>query len=369
MNECLKHISALPQSGKVYSLLIPLIFCFWATSYSQYIIRSTQRTSPVITFEAGARFTYDDNIFLYSRKDLNDFRKSINSYRFPFETSDDFITSITGVLGIRPKLFAQKMTMLTVRYRQYIYAVNHIKSYQIFSLSLGQNLSKSFGFEIGYLYLPKYLIRFYKDPTIQTSPPTYIGCDFAEQLVSFETNYKLKKLLSLTPFYKYEIDNYAAKFNYYDTKAHRLGLNGSYRLRGVFELKGGFEYKIAKAKGPVPDISYNQLGWEVGAGLGRRKVTEGFNLRSLKIEIDYSQVRREFVTNNPPAVDPFHTGRVDKIQNFKVGIELLFSRIASISVGYELENRNVSSPYKEQIDEVKDYNNNKIGLGLNLRRF
>ena len=127
-------------------------------------------------------------------------------------------------------------------------------------MRLGQNFSKPFRFEIGYLYLPNYLIRFYKDPTTHTSPPTYISCDFTEQLVSFEPNYRFKKIFSLTPFYKYEMDNYGAKFNYYDTKAHRLGLNGSYRFRTMLEIKGGVEYKVAKANGPVPDISYNQLG-------------------------------------------------------------------------------------------------------------
>lgn len=326
-------------------------------------------TLPVITFEANAQFTYDDNIFLYSQKDLNDFRKSIKAYWFPFETSDDFITTLTGSVKVRLNLFRQKPTIFSLLYRQHIYAVNQAKSYQLFSLSISQNLAKPLTIEIGYRFLPKYLIRYYKDPTSQVSPPAYIGCDFTEQLVSFEPNYRFKKIFSLTPFYKYEIDDYAAKFDFYDTKAHRLGLNASYRLRALFELSGGLEYKIAKAEGPVPDISYNQLSWEIGAGFGQQKLTEGFKLRNLKIEINYSQERREFVTDNSPTVDPFHSRRVDKIQNFKVGLELPFSQFVSMSVGYELEKRDVSSPYKEQIDDIKDYNNNKIGFGLNLRRF
>jgi hypothetical protein len=326
-------------------------------------------TVPVITFDVGARLTYDDNIFLYSQKDRNDFRKSIKAYRFPFETSDDFITTLTGSVKVRPDLFRQKTTIFSLLYRQHIYAVNRVKSYQLFSLSISQNVAKPLTIEIGYLLLLKYLIRYYKDPTSQVSLPAYIGCDFTQQLFSFGPNYRFKKLFSLTPFYKYEIDDYAAQFDFYDTKAHRLGLNASYRLRTLFELSGGLEYKIAKAEGPVPDISYNQLGWKIGAGFGQQKLTEGFKLRNLKIEINYSQDRREFVTDNSPTVDPFHSGRVDKIQNFKIGLELPFSQVVSMSVGYELEKRDVSSPYKEQIDDIKDYNNNKIGFGLNLRRF
>ena len=233
--------------------------CFWTTAFSQYIIRSTQKTSSIINFEAGIQFTYDDNIFLYSPKDLNDFRKSIRAYRFPFETSDDFITTLTGSVKVRPNLFRQKPTIFSLLYRQHVYAVNQVKSYQLFSLGISQNVAKPLTFEIGYLLLPKYLIRYYKDPTSQASPPTYIGCEFTEHLVSFEPNYRFKKQLSLIPFYKYEIDDYAAKFDFYDTKAHRLGLNASYRLRAMFELSSGLEYKIAQAKGPVPDISYNQL--------------------------------------------------------------------------------------------------------------
>lgn len=361
MNKCLKCLR--------YTAVLLQAVCFWTTAFSQYIIWNQQITVPVITFEAGARFTYDDNIFLYSHKDLSDFTKSIRAYRYPFETSDDFITTLTGSVKVRPNLFRQKPTIFSLLYRQHIYAVNRMKSYQLFSLSISQNVAKPLTIEIGYLLLPKYLIRYYKDPISQVSPPAYIGCDFTEHLISFEPNYRFKKLFSFTPFYKYEIDDYVAKFDFYDTKAHRLGVNAIYRLKAMFEINGGLEYKIAKAEGPAPDISYNQLGWEVRAVWGRQKATKSFNLRNLKIDISYSQDRREFVTDNSPTVDPFHSGRVDKIQNFKVGLELPFSQVVSMSIGYELEKRDVSSPYKEQIDDIKDYNNNKIGFGLNLRRF
>ncbi len=328
-------------------------------AFSQTIIRSTRTNRPVINFAADIQFTYDDNIFLYSENDLNDFQRSIRPYRFPFETSDDFITTLTGSIKLRQKLFNQKPTIFSLIYRQHVYAVNRMKSYQLFSLNISQNVIKPLTIEIGYLFLPKYLIRYYKDPTSQISPSDYIGCEFAEHLSSLELIYKFKRKLTLTPFYKFEIDDYINKFNYYDTKTHRLGLNGSYQLQPLILLRGKFEYKIAQAEGSVPDISYDQLAWSIGLQIGK----------NLKAGITYGQEQRDFVTDNLPDIDPFHFGRKDKIRNIKLALVIPLTRVIWIDTGYDFEKRDVSSPYKEKIDEIKDYQNNRFGLGINFRRF
>lgn len=337
---------------------------FWVMSlfllaFSQTIIRSTRTNRPIINFAADIQFTYDDNIFLYSENDLKDFQRSIRPYRFPFETSDDFITILTGSIKLRQRLFNQKPSIFSLLYRQHVYSVNRVKSYQFFSLKINQYVTKPLTIEIGYLFLPKYLIRYYKDPTGQTSPPDYIGCEFAEHLFSLELIYKFIKKVTFTPFYKFEIDNYISKFNYYDTKAHRLGLNGNFRLQPIISLRGKFEYKIAQAEGPVPDISYDQLAWSIGLQFGKK----------LKVIANYGQERRDFVTDNLPDIDPFHFGRVDKTRNLKFSLEIPLTRAIWVDANYEFEKRDVTSPYKETIDEVKDYQKNRFGLGINFRRF
>jgi hypothetical protein len=339
-----------------------LALCCWLSANGQQILRPGRKNLSPINFEADIQFTYDDNIFLYSVKDLKDFQRSIRPYRYPFETYDDFITTLTGILRIRQKLVGQMPTILSLRYRQHQYAVNRMKSYQLFSLNLEQNFAKPIAVEFGYLFLPKYLIRYYKDPRSQTSPPIYIGCEFEEHLLSLGLIYNTQNKLNFTPFYKFEIDDYNHSFDYYDTKAHRVGLDGSYRFGPKINLKGEFEYKVARAEGPIPDISYNQWAWQISVELKPR-------FHRLSLTADYGQEQRVFVTSNLSSVDPFHAGRLDKTQNFKFGLEIPFSRVISILFDYEFEKREVSSPYKEEIDDVKDYKNNKVGLGLNVRRF
>jgi len=345
------------QKSKFF--IVIWVMSLFLLAFSQTIIRSTRTNRPIINLAADIQFTYDDNIFLYSENDLKDFQRSIRPYRFPFETSDDFITTLTGSMKIRQKLFNQKPTIFSLLYRQHVYAVNRMKSYQLFSLNINQNVVKPLTFEIAYLFLPKYLIRYYKDPTSQTSPPDYIGCEFAEHLFSIELIYRFIKKVTLTPFYKFEIDDYISKFNYYDTKAHRLGLNGIFRLQPIISLRGKFEYKIAQAEGPEPDISYDQLAWLIGLQIGK----------NLKVGVTYGQEQRDFVTDNPPDIDPFHFGRKDKIRNLKLSLVIPLTRIIWIDAGYEFEKRDVSSQYKEKIDEIKDYQNNRFGLGINFRRF
>ncbi|MDH5185848.1 MAG: hypothetical protein OEW70_02150 [candidate division WOR-3 bacterium] len=359
---------AVAQAKRVrYLGIFALIVCAIA-AHGQPIIRSTKSTRLPITFEADIRFTYDDNIFLYSEKNLKEFQRSVRPYRFPFETYDDFITTLTGALKIRPRLIRRKTSIISLRYRLHHYAVNPVKSYQFFSINLAQNLIKTVGVEAGYLFLPKYLIRYYKDPLTQTSPPTYIGCEFAEHLLSTGINYRIKNKISLNPFYKFELDDYNRNFDHYDTKAHRFGLEASYSfIRQIIKLSGKFEYKIARAQGPVPDISYDQWAWFVGLKLNPWTFLRRF--RGLSFTVNYGQEQRDFVTSNPSSIDPFHTGREDKIQNFGFGVDIPLTRIISIDLSYGFEKRNVSSPYKEEIDDIKDYKNNKIKLEFSLRRF
>ncbi len=335
------------------------VMSLFLLAFGQTIIRSSKADRPVINLAADIQFTYDDNIFLYSENDLKDFQRSIRPYRFTFETSDDFITTLTGSIKLRQKLINQKPTLFSLLYRQHIYAINRVKSYQLFSLNISQNLIKPLTIEIGYLFLPKYLIRYYKDPTSQTSPSDYIGCEFAEHLFSIELIYRFKRKLSFTPFYKFEMDNYISKFDYYDTKANRFGLNGSYQLQPIISFRGKFEYKIANAEGPVPDISYDQFAWSIGLQIGK----------NLKVGVTYGQEQRDFVTDNLPDIDPFHFSRKDKTRNLKITLVIPLTRAIWIDAGYESEKRDVSSPYKETIDEVKDYQNNRFGLGINFRRF
>ncbi|MEO0115768.1 MAG: hypothetical protein ABIK93_09915 [candidate division WOR-3 bacterium] len=338
-------------------LLVVSSWLLGSKGIGQTIIRWPTR--PLMTLEGDIRFTYDDNIFLYSAQDLNDFRHSVRPYRFPFTTTDDFITTLTGILRFRTTPFPTRPLSISIRYRQHIYAVNRIKSYQLISLNLVQGLSKQFEFAIGYSFLPEYLIRYYKDPTVQTSPPTYIGCDFTQHLFNAELNYRIKRRLLFTPFYKYEIDDYTDKFDYYDTKANRFGFAGSYNLKSWLALNGEIEYKLAKAKGPVPDISYRQFDWLLGINLGTNP----------RVRISYNQEYRKFITTNLPSIDPFHSGRVDRVQNLKLDLEISLSKAIRLVPNYEFEIRKVTSPYKETIDEIKDYQNNRFGLRLNLRRF
>jgi len=252
-----------------------------------------------------------------------------------------------------------------------------MKSYQVFSLNLFMKKLPSLlsspvkgedvGLVVGYSLLPRYLIRFYRDPTSAVTPPSYITCDFTEHLFTAEvkTEIRLHPLyrMILTPFYKYEICDYTKKFDFYDSKAWRFGFVARQVIAKQIELNSELEYKILDAVGPAPDISYEQLYWSLGTCIGLLKADNP------RIGVSYGQERRKYVTDNPPTIDPFHRDRVDKISNLKLELKVRLSKDIIVRSIYELEMRKVTSPYKEDIDEIKDYNDNKFILGLNLRRF
>lgn len=301
---------------------------------------------------------YDDNIFLYSETYLTDFKNQIRSYRFPFNTYDDFIVLLNPFLYL-PMRFGNLKPNLYINYKQYIYSVNTEKSYQILSATINQSVFNPITLEINYLFLPRYLIRYYRNPL--GSSTQYIGCTFVEHLLTARLIYNLNNS-KIKPFIRYEIDNYKEIFVFYNSKALRLGINTNIPIHKFINVNLGIETKQNDAQGPVPDISYN----ENSAFIDIITKIPGFPKLSFNIGADYAQ--RIFTTSNSFNIDPYHKDRKDKKWTINTGLSYRFSRNLQLHTEYSREARRVSTPHQIDIEEIKDYNNNGFTLGIKFYR-
>lgn len=297
---------------------------------------------------------YNDNIFLYSDAYIADFVNQVRAYRFPFNTYDDFITNLNLQLQF-PLQKGMKKSYLNLFYKQYLFAVNGEKSYQIVSATFNQSLSKQLSFDVSYLFLPRYLIRYYQNP-LSTSTD-YIGCTFAEHLFTVRLNYKWWNI-NIKPFGRFEIDKYKENFSFYDGKAPRFGMDLIWVISSSINLAAGVERKQNQAEGPVPDISYNenQLNGQI--------VVKPPSVEKLSLNFGTNYMIRDYTTNNSASIDPFHKDRSDKTLNLNGGFEYRFSKNLRLNFIYEHEIKRTSSPYRSQIEDIKDYNNNIFVLGL-----
>ncbi|MEO0082780.1 MAG: hypothetical protein ABIK33_00120 [candidate division WOR-3 bacterium] len=326
------------------TLIISLLF---VTLLNAEVVKFTRK----ISFGVQINTIYDNNIYLYSPDYIADFREQIRAYRFPINTYDDFITNINLSLRIPHA----KSSNIYLYYKQYLYAMNAEKSYQIVSMTISQNIANNLKSKIGYLFLPQYLIRYYRDPL--GSATRYIACAFAEHLFTFGFEYNLSNI-KLNPFVRYEIDNYKKNFNFYDGEAFRFGLSLMVPIKFI-NLTAQAERKLNNAMGPVPDISYNQNAYQL-------TLTSPFYQKKLSFNISGSFQTRIYTTENAFEIDPYHKDRNDKIFSFGTGLNYRLSKKIQMSLEYEKEKRSVNTPYNINIEEIKDYQAERISLGIRL---
>jgi len=291
-----------------------------------------------------ADFVYDDNIFNYSQKYLDEFLKQIRPYRFPFDTYDDFVTNVGFNLLLRNRFIKNLTTTFNLKVSLYSYLINCEKDYQSFLTGLRQSLGK-FALRFEYLLMPRYLIRYYKAPEGED----YIGCKFSENLLSLKFSYLPNDRMNFSMAFKKEKDNYIESFDCYDSKASRVELIGELVLTKFYESSVEYEFKDSRANGPVPDISYQQHLFRLN-NLFRTKFP-----KFSKIEWEYELKYRIYTTEVPPELDSPHSGRLDTTNLIKLGLEAPLFTALIVTFSYSYEFRNSFSDVYKDIAEYKNY--------------
>jgi hypothetical protein len=308
---------------------------------------------PSIAWRMDFAPTYTDNVFDYSPSDIDSFVHRVNPARFPARSSDDLDANLGLSCALRYRLGGLPGS-LGLRTRLHAYVSNWEKSYALGSLALEQSVWQGGEVGLSYLYLPNYLVRYYR----LHGSSEYQPCRFAEHLATLRLGQRLGRF-EVAAVARWEKDDYSRLFDYYDTRAWRLGPELTWRLLENLKIDLAYEYKVASAEGPVPDISYRQHDARVGVETRPMK----FNRFSVAGWFDFA--RREFTTANPATLDPAHAGRTDDIE--QAGVELRFRQgPATVSVGYEAEWRSVIDASSFDIDDVKEYRKNSVTLGVSL---
>ena len=300
-------------------------------------------------------FTYDDNIFEYSPKYLEEFINKINPERFPFETYDDLYTNYDFRILIRNKFIGQHTTTFNLNVTGYNYLINQQKDYLIISTGIRQSFGK-LATKFEYLLIPDYLIRYYRDP----QGTEYIGCTFAEHLFTLKTNLRLNPL-EFSAVMGFEIDDYIKNFDIYDSKAIRIGPCIDLSLLRVIKVGINYELKSSRAKGPIPDISYLQHKIRISTNL--KTGVPRFSEMTLAYQLKY----RIFTTEVSPILDTPHSGREDITHKFTTTYKFPIFTNLFISFNYGYEFRISSSEVYPDIGDYKNYNKWMAGCGLEFK--
>ncbi|MGQ9678133.1 MAG: hypothetical protein ACUVUD_02490 [bacterium] len=297
----------------------------------------------------GSDVKYNNNVFFLSPSDIIAFQHRTNPGRFPYRTLDDVDVILSGSL----KWLNTKGLTPQIDLKLHQFVRNPEKSYGVFSSQINKQVGKIGVFGLLFVWMPNYLIRYYRDLTVK-SEERYAPCRFGEYLVGFNFVQRLGPF-SISPGYRLEIDDYVAPFDYYDTKAHHLDGSIDWRPMPNFTLGAEYEFKRARAKAPSPDISYNQhrLSFQI--------VSRPKRLHRFGVKASYRWTHRRWTAIE----DVTHAGRIDETQEIEFGGEYRMNPV-TVSLSYKLEWRDVSSPYLEKIEDIKNYRAGTFIFGARL---
>ncbi len=280
------------------------------------------------TFNFQQGFIYDDNIYRFSKKDLQAFERGEKDK--DYKTTDDLIGEIILKLN-----FYQEDFKFSFESQYKNYFQNRKKSYQ------GYKLTISFlKVDFGYSFMPNYYLRnFYQKP-----------CFYTEHAF-----FSFIRLNSFTIGLKNEIDFYNKDFQYYNSNIfstllkYEKDFDSKYQIKTTLALTKNF--LISRLKENEPDIAYFQIGnqWQI-------KRREDFFDLSGFVEIK----RRNYLTKR----DIFHKDRLDYLFAFGWEILLKLKKDLQLSFGYEYERSDCKIPYKEEYEDIKNYYKNIFYLKL-----
>ncbi|MBN2537342.1 hypothetical protein JXB37_03585 [candidate division WOR-3 bacterium] len=321
-----------------------------AAAAAQPLVRPLSRTDWYARLEA----SYDDNLFRYSPDDLALFRSGTEPARFPFRSADDL--GFSAAAGIKYRYArGRHWGHLRLRTRLNGYLSNWPKSHGWGKLELVQRTWRGGRLEAGLLWMPGYLVRHYR---ARDAGSEYRECRFNEYLATVGLRQRFGRL-TVNPEYGWEADDYLPVFDYYDTRAHRGRLDLDYEVARGLDVTAGYRLKLARARGPVPDISYDEHGFQVSVR------TRPVRWPRLEIAARYGFDRRGYTTADAEN-DPAHAGRVDLVSEAEVEAGWRFDNVRLV-LGYALDWREAASPHLESVEDIKQYRRGVLTLGAVFR--
>lgn len=308
------------------------------------------------SLNARAMMSYDDNIFSYSRRYLDEFMAHTNPEQFPFETYDDLTTDISLELLLRNKSVKGRITTVNLALSTHGYYLNEEKDYAVYDIGVRQAFDR-FAVKIDYLFMPGYLIRFYQEPT----GTDYAGCRFTEHLVTMKGTCRVKTGMTVAASFKREFDDYMEIFDVYDSESYRFELETVLRANSYIEPELSYEFKDSKAQGPVPDISYVQHQ-------GRMIITMRTKVPRLSaLTFDYLIAYRLFTTDLGSLIDSPHSGRTDLGNRIRLAGEVPLLTGLRLVLNYSCEYRNSFSDVYPEVGELKNYRKQTAGAGIEFK--
>jgi hypothetical protein len=317
---------------------------------------------------------YDDNIFLFSERDLHRWANGTLIVPNPNSTWDDWRNDlgITLTLPWKHPNMPDWETRVQGSAKAALYAVNHRKNYQRYSAGVRQAFGREFWAELSFAIVPSFYLREFRDIDLNQLPylSRFAGCTYESRTYNLTLRYQSPWRTYFYPELEFKTLYYNRYFTEFDAQWTTLGLTaeqlfskggtrsvvsqssqwllrGSYRFTNGDNVGGGG----LTAASPDEDTEYGNGNFhENEFGLSASYRARSILRKQWEFSMDGKLRIRDYTTNKIISADPFHAGRrdirwdlvpeltVDIIRNLSVYANFTYQqRRTGSDVGYVVE--------------------------------
>ena len=263
-----------------------------------------------LAVRAGLELRYDDNVFQYSNKDLNQFDNSKAKFR-SLESEDDWtlIPSVDAGYRIRHRYD----TRVSLGVDAKLYERNTVKNYQVYTARVRQELPGRFEIGLRYLLVPRFFLRPLANPPNQVT--TYSDAKFRIHSLHLDLDKDFNKWLAGGASGLFEKKDYTADFNERDTTVVGGGAEARVRLNPAIRVAVGADYERGKARGRDDatinsDTSYAQQSYHVRPSAQLAK--------GITLGVGYSYDSRHYASDLAADKDHFHRNDFTNTWDFRL---------------------------------------------------
>ena len=316
---------------------------------------------------------YNSNILKLSEENIEEFKNNEKPDKYHIKSVDDIVTSFRCELALKHYFLAGHTQIDKIIFKYNKYWKNDIKDITFVGIEAIQYFSRYFDMSFKYFYFPYIYINHY-DSFIDDEN-VYKKFSYSKNVYRSGMNIKFAELIHLGYQFEYSQNYYNKYFVEYDSDdfVHIFSLTffpyENIRMKFRYSYKQSLTepekaYDGISGLYEIRDASYesNIYYWSLTIPIKRERDKSNFKLfTSFGIE------ERFYQSQFSQSIDPYHSGRKDKIYQFEGSLIYPFFYIFDIKGFYNYEIRNVSATAGSFVSDEKEYSLKKVGCSLMIR--
>ncbi len=316
---------------------------------------------------------YNSNILKLSEENIDEFKNNEKPDKYHIKSVDDIVTSFRCELALKHYIVAGHTQVDKIIFKYNKCWKNDLKDVKFVGAEVIQYFSKYFDISAKYFYFPYIYINHYY--SLLDNEDMYRKFSYSKNVYRSGMNLKFVDLIHFGYQFEYSQNYYNKYFGEYDSDDFKHSFSVTFFPYENIRMKFRYSYKqsLAEAEKVFGDITglyeIRDASYESNIYYGSITIPiRSFDFaKDLRLFTSLEFENRFFQSQFSQNVDPYHSGRKDKIFRFEGSLIYPFFYIFNLKGFYNYETRNVSAPAGSDVEDEKEYSLKKVGCSLSVK--